>query len=59
MRPNDFEPNIHYRPWLEENIGLQGVDWQWYIDSVNSYDGLVIEFRNSEHAVLFELSWAR
>jgi hypothetical protein len=59
MKPGHSEPNEHYRPWLESNIGEQGVDWQWYIDSVNSRDGLMIEFRHSEHAVLFELSWAR
>lgn len=23
------DPNDHYRPWLEKNIGRQGWDWDW------------------------------
>jgi hypothetical protein len=23
------DPNEHYRPWLEENVGKQGWDWDW------------------------------
>lgn len=52
------EPNIHYRPWLEEHIGKQGVDWDWDIISIAS-DDLVIFFDKKEHAVLFELTWPR
>lgn len=56
MRPGDFEPNYHYRPWLEEHIGKQGVEWNWDISSVVS-NSLAIMFSNSEHASLFELKW--
>lgn len=23
------DPNDHYRPWLEEHVGRQSVDWDW------------------------------
>lgn len=23
------DPNYHYRPWLEANVGRQGWDWNW------------------------------
>jgi len=58
MRGGDPEPNEHYRPWLEEHVGDQGFEWQWYVDNVSGDDGLAIEFRYSEHAMLFELTWA-
>ena len=25
------DPNDHYRPWLEANVGKQGRDWDWKI----------------------------
>lgn len=25
------DPNDHYRPWLEANVGKQGRDWEWKI----------------------------
>lgn len=24
------DPNAHYRPYLEQNLGTQGHDWDWY-----------------------------
>jgi uncharacterized Zn-finger protein len=56
MRPGDDEPNDHYRPWLEEHVGEQGVDWNWDIHSVSS-NTLIIMFANKEHGTLFELTW--
>jgi len=26
---NSADPNDHYRPWLEANVGKQGWDWEW------------------------------
>lgn len=52
----EFEPNEYYRPWLEEHIGKQGVDWNWDLCR-NDLDMLQIEFANKEHATIFELSW--
>ncbi len=56
MRKGDPEPNIKYRPWLEENIGKQGEEWHWSIDNTNP-DTLRVSFLKSEDVVLFELTW--
>lgn len=56
MRPGDYEPNEHYRPWLEEHVGKQGVTWNWDIHSVVD-NTLEIRFAEEDHATLFELTW--
>ena len=56
MRTGDYEPNHHYRPWLEEHIGKQGVMWNWDIHSVMD-NTLEVRFATTEHASLFELTW--
>ena len=30
------DPNDHYRPWLEKNVGQQGWDWNWGLRDNNS-----------------------
>lgn len=48
---NQFEsvdPNDHWRPWLEKNVGRQNWDWGWRINiSTNSVD---IKFRRDHKA---------
>jgi len=56
MRNKDPEPNEHYRPWMEEHIGKQGVDWNWKIYTVVNNE-LAIDFADKEQATLFELTW--
>lgn len=56
MRSGDREPNDHYRPWLEEHVGEQGVTWNWDIHSVNG-NSLAVYFAKEDHATLFELTW--
>lgn len=56
MRSGQQEPNEHYRPWLEEHVGKQCVDWNWEIYSMNP-DMVSVFFANSEHATLFEITW--
>jgi len=56
MAKNCLEPNHHYRPWLEEHIGEQGVKWNWEICGTD-IDYLEIYFTDKEHATLFELTW--
>ena len=56
MRGLDSEPNQHYRPWLEEHIGVQGTDWDWGIGNITT-GTLEIYFANTTHATLFELTW--
>lgn len=55
------DPNDHYRPWMEKNVGRQGWDWDWSMfdeDVVNSY--LTIKFRKGKeaHAIHAALRWA-
>ena len=54
---NGYEPNESYRPWLEDNIGTQGVEWEWGIDSYRE-NQLFINFASKESAVLFEIVFA-
>jgi hypothetical protein len=56
MKAFDDEPNIKYRPWLEENVGVQGTDWDWKIHSVDG-NSLAIDFNKEDSAILFELKW--
>jgi hypothetical protein len=50
------EPNEHYRPWLEQHVGKQGIDWNWDLN-INIIDLMDIGFASREHATLFELTW--
>lgn len=56
MRPGEDEPNVHYRPWLEKNVGKQDIHWSWNIHSVKD-NSLCISFKDSEKSLLFELTW--
>lgn len=54
------DPNDHYRPFLEKNVGKQGIDWNWRIQVGNSFytpgyedqdqesDKVVIKFRKGK-----------
>ena len=40
------DPNDHYRPWMEENVGTQCWDWDWAIRDDDVTEGrLTIKFR--------------
>lgn len=67
---NSSDPNDHYRPWLEENCGCQGWDWDWRVvfqrDVFRVYnnpyqldDAVEIKFRKGKEsiAVLAKLRW--
>lgn len=56
MLPDTDEPNVHYRPWLEKNVGKQGIKWDWDFCH-NNLDMIEIQFTDEAHAVLFELTW--
>ena len=44
------DPNDHYRPWLEKNVGRQGWDWNWGLRDNNSAENrLTIKVRK-KHA---------
>jgi hypothetical protein len=62
------DPNDHYRPWLTNNVGEQGWDWDWCIGSIaadngfgtEGYDTVCIKLRKKhEHfASVIALKWA-
>ena len=61
------DPNDHYRPALEQNVGKQGWDWDWRIGSIKAdngfgttgYDTLLIKMRKGrdEYATIATLKW--
>ena len=55
------DPNDHYRPWLEKNVGKQGWDWDWRIEDNNVTDNtLTIKFRKpkAKWALMAAFLWA-
>lgn len=54
------DPNDHYRPWLEQHVGRQHIDWQWRFARDNS-DNLEIKFRmgKTKYATIAALIWLR
>lgn len=55
------DPNDHYRPWLEKNVGRQGWDWQWGLRDNNAAENrLTIKICKSKakYATLAVLLWA-
>lgn len=65
------DPNDHYRPWLEKNVGRQGWDWDWRLGPITGAQGskngptiltgdyLVIKFRKgkAKYATMALLKW--
>lgn len=54
------DPNDHYRPWLEQNVGRQSWDWDWALknsDVMN--DTLTLKFRygKQHYATIAALQW--
>ena len=43
------DPNYHYRPYLEKNVGKQNRDWVWGLRDNNAAENrLTIKFRKSK-----------
>ena len=54
------DPNDHYRPWMEKNVGKQGLDWDWKMaDNDVIMDQLTIKFRKkkAKYATIAQLLW--
>jgi len=55
------DPNDHYRPWLEENVGKQGWDWDWKVhgDYTAGSSQLLLKIRRSKapFATMAALKW--
>jgi len=43
------------REWLNNHIGEQTVDWNWFIDKNGAEDSVVITFKKKENCTLFVL----
>lgn len=43
------DPNEHFRPWLEKNVGRQYLDWDWKMGATN--DKITIKFRIGKKAM--------
>jgi hypothetical protein len=55
------DPNDHYRPDLEKNIGKQGWDWNWGTADMDATNNtLTIKFRKkfSDAAMMYKLKWS-
>ena len=56
------DPNDHYRPWLETNVGRQGWDWNWGMANNDAtQDRLTIKIRQKKagYATIASLMWNR
>lgn len=55
------DPNDHYRPWLEKNIGKQGRDWDWRIkwgtDTRSDSLEIVVSKSKKEYVMMISLMW--
>jgi hypothetical protein len=54
------DPNEHYRPWLEENVGKQGRDWDWtnWSGTENFEIRIVVSKRKASLAPMIALMWS-
>lgn len=60
MLTESADPNDHYRPWLEKNVGKQNRDWVWGLRDNNVTENrLTIKFRKSKamYASVATLLW--
>lgn len=55
------DPNDHYRPELEKNVGCQGIDWNWKMGNWDATNNtLTIKFRKKyeREALMYKLKWS-
>jgi hypothetical protein len=55
------DPNDHYRPFMEQNIGKQGWDWNWGMADQDATDNrLTIKIRrkHEKYATILAVMWA-
>jgi len=55
------DPNDHYRPWMEANVGRQGWDWNWGMANNDVSDNrLTIKIRQKHQdcAIIAKLMWS-
>jgi hypothetical protein len=55
------DPNDHYRPWLEKNVGKQGWDWNWGMADRDVTDNrltIKVRQRHAKYATLAAIKWS-
>ena len=55
------DPNEHYRPWIEANVGRQSVDWDWGLINNDARDNTLSIWFDKRHEMLAmtaKLMWA-
>jgi hypothetical protein len=54
------DPNDHYRPWMEQNVGRQGWDWNWGKTQSECGNRLTIKIRQAkaQYATMIALRWS-
>jgi hypothetical protein len=60
-RVESADPNDHYRPWMEKNVGKQGWDWDWsMVDNDIAANQITIKFRRKKEqwATIALLRWS-
>ena len=61
IQTESSDPNDHYRPWMERNVGRQTWDWDWELrDNDINNNTLTIKFRRSKSqwATMAALKWS-
>ena len=51
------DPNDCYRPWLEENVGVQDRDWGWSAHSLLGTLQIVFRKGKEEQATMAAMKW--
>jgi hypothetical protein len=57
------DPNDHYRPALEKNVGRQGVDWDWgnlfiyYHGTYRDQMEIMFKKKHEKMAIYYQLKW--
>lgn len=55
------DPNDHYRPFLEENVGKQRWDWNWALRDNNVAENrltIKVRTKHAQWATIVGLQWA-
>ena len=59
--PESSDPNDHYRPWMEDHVGKQGVDWDWGLindDVANNNLSIRFNVGDEAQAMQAKLMWS-
>ena len=55
------DPNDHYRPYLEQNVGKQGWDWDWGMGGMDATENrltIKIRQRHAKYATIAAMMWS-